>query len=163
MRTFTTLSVFAILASNAMGDDLPEILRQTTAMVDFENDLIPVFTRSGCNAGACHGAAIGRGGFKLSLYGGDPKADYQSIVLELEGRRVNLVRPDTSLIVLKPTEVVEHGGGSRLDSGGAGAQRLLNWIKQGTPHLLQEAERSLPLLALLAGTDQRVEGGHIWL
>ena len=108
---------------------------QAAPPVDFDNDIIPVFTKSGCNTGACHGAAVGRGGFKLSLYGGDPKADYQSIVLELEGRRVNLARPETSLIVLKPTEVVEHGGGSRLDSDGAGTGRLLNWIKQGTPYV----------------------------
>ena len=60
--------------------------------VEFENDIIPVLTKAGCNTGACHGAAVGRGGFKLSLYGGDPLADYESIVLELEGRRVNPVQ-----------------------------------------------------------------------
>ncbi|MCG8653479.1 MAG: DUF1549 and DUF1553 domain-containing protein [Pirellulales bacterium] len=104
---------------------------ETGATVDFDNDVIAVLTKAGCNTGACHGAAIGRGGFKLSLYGGDPPADYQAIVRELEGRRINLARPDESLIVLKPTEAMEHGGGYRLDPDAAGARRLVAWIEQG--------------------------------
>jgi hypothetical protein len=101
--------------------------------VDFDHNVIPILTKSGCNSGACHGAAVGRGGFKLSLYGGDPQADYQSIVLELEGRRVNLARPDESLVVMKATESIEHGGGYRLDPDAAGTERLLDWIKAGSP------------------------------
>lgn len=50
------------------------------ADVDFDHDVIPVLTKAGCNTGACHGAAIGRGGFKLSLYGSDPVADYQQLL-----------------------------------------------------------------------------------
>jgi hypothetical protein len=103
--------------------------------VNFETDIIPVLTKSGCNTGACHGAAVGRGGFRLSLYGGDPRADYQSIVLELEGRRVNLTHPDESLVLLKPTETVEHGGGSRLDPDGAGVRLLQTWIQQGATYV----------------------------
>jgi hypothetical protein len=61
--------------------------------VDFDTDVLPMLTRAGCNAGACHGAAAGRGGFKLSLFGGDPLADYRAIVQDLEGRRVNLAKP----------------------------------------------------------------------
>ncbi len=52
------------------------------ATVDFDNQVIPVLTKAGCNTGACHGAAVGRGGFKLSLFGGSPEFDYRSIVLE---------------------------------------------------------------------------------
>lgn len=100
-------------------------------VVEFENDLIPVFTRHGCNAGACHGAAIGRGGFKLSLYGGDPRADHEAIVRQLEGRRINLARPDESLLVLKPTEYLDHGGGGVLESDGAAARLLVRWIAEG--------------------------------
>jgi len=102
------------------------------ATVDFDNDVMPVFTKAGCNTGACHGAAVGRGGFKLSLYGGDPAADFASIVHELEGRRVNLAQADESLILLKPTEAINHEGGYRLEYDGAGAERLLQWIEQGT-------------------------------
>ena len=82
--------------------------------VDFSNDLIPVFTKAGCNAASCHGAAIGRGGLKLSLYGGNPAADYEAIVRQVEGRRVNLARPEENLIVLKPTKQIAHRGGRRL-------------------------------------------------
>ncbi|MFK8112894.1 MAG: DUF1553 domain-containing protein [Rubripirellula sp.] len=99
--------------------------------VNFDNEIIPVLTKAGCNTGACHGAAIGRGGFRLSLYGGDASADYDSIVHELQGRRVNLSRPQESLLLMKPTESMEHGGGYRLGPDQEGARRLLNWIEQG--------------------------------
>ncbi|MHC4830016.1 MAG: DUF1553 domain-containing protein [Planctomycetota bacterium] len=104
---------------------------RTVEPVDFVNDLIPVFTRSGCNAGGCHGAAIGRGGFKLSLLGGTPRRDYESIVHELSGRRVNLARPEESLVYLKPTANLRHGGKLVLDQDGAGAELLLRWIEEG--------------------------------
>lgn len=101
--------------------------------VAFETDIMPILTRSGCNAGACHGAAIGRGGFRLSLYGSNPEADYNSIVHELEGRRVNTAIPNESLIFLKATETIEHGGGTRFDEDDPSAVRLLNWIRSGLP------------------------------
>lgn len=99
--------------------------------VDFRNDLIPVFTKNGCNAGACHGAAIGRGGFKLSLYGGDPVADHEAITQQLAGRRINLANPEASLVVLKPAEHVSHGGGTIFDIDSESAQLLIRWIQQG--------------------------------
>src|SRR5262245_4085728 len=70
---------------------------------DFATEIIPMLTKSGCNAAACHGAASGRGGFKLSLFGSDSRADYASIVEEYKGRRVHLVRPETSLVLRKPS------------------------------------------------------------
>ena len=82
-------------------------------------------------AGACHGAAIGRGGFRLSLYGGDPEFDHQTIVRELEGRRVNLAKPAESLIILKPAEYLEHGGGAVFDPEGESVKLLQDWIAQG--------------------------------
>ena len=108
--------------------------------VDFRNDLIPLITKYGCNAGACHGAAIGRGEFKLSLYGGSPEADYDAIVRQVSGRRINLSKPDLSLIVLKPTEYVEHGGGTVFDKESEGAKLLLDWIRHGA---LDESPRRL--------------------
>ncbi|MBI1923130.1 hypothetical protein HYR99_02655 [Candidatus Poribacteria bacterium] len=82
---------------------------------------MPVFTKFGCNAGACHGAAVGRGGFKLSLFGGNPQADYEAIVRQLGGRRINLTRPEESLVILKPTSQISHGGRQVLDEDGEGA------------------------------------------
>ncbi len=103
--------------------------------VDFDTEIVPVFARAGCNAGACHGAAAGRGGFHLSLFGGDPAADFDAIVRELEGRRVNLARPAESLLLQKPTGVLDHEGGIRLDADGPGAKRLVEWIAAGARRL----------------------------
>ena len=108
---------------------------EPAALVDFDNDLIPVFTSAGCNSGACHGSAAGRGGFKLSLYGGDPLADYDAIVRQLSGRRVNLVQPDQSLLLLKPTAAISHGGRQALPPDSEGAGLLREWIAQGAPYV----------------------------
>ncbi len=99
--------------------------------IDFDTEIIPVLTRAGCNAGSCHGAAAGRGGFRLSLYGSDPTRDFETIVMELEGRRINLARPEASLLLRKPTCEIDHEGGYRLESDGPGATRLRDWIAQG--------------------------------
>src|SRR6056297_307686 len=100
--------------------------------VDFKHDLIPVFTKLGCNAGACHGAALGRGGFKLSLYGGNPAKDFEAVTRHLQGRRINLARPEDSLLILKPSEQLEHAGGQLIDADDEHAQKILAWIRQGT-------------------------------
>lgn len=98
--------------------------------IDFINDLVPMFTKLGCNAGKCHGSAIGRGGFKLSLYGGTPESDFDAITRRQGGRRINLADPESSLVYTKPAEIIEHGGGEVL-SGGKNAELLITWIKQG--------------------------------
>ena len=108
-----------------------ENISKSSDRVDFENDLIPIFTKFGCNAGACHGAAAGRGEFKLSLFGGNPQADYEVIVRQLAGRRINLMHPEESLVILKPTAQTSHGGGQVLDENGEGARLLRSWIRQG--------------------------------
>ncbi len=105
--------------------------------VEFENDLVPVFTKMGCNAGKCHGSAIGRGDFKLSLYGGNPQADYEEIVRRMNGRRINLALPEESLIVLKPTANLKHGGRMVFDDGSESERLLIKWIKQGAQNLKQ--------------------------
>jgi hypothetical protein len=101
--------------------------------VDFDTEVLPVLTRAGCNSGACHGAAAGRGGFRLSLFGGDGAADYRSIVQELEGRRINLARPDRSLLLLKPTWELDHEGGQRFESESPFARTLVDWVRAGAP------------------------------
>ena len=92
------MSTIVILCTLAVAAETPA--------VDFDTQVMPVFTKAGCNSGACHGAAIGRGGFKLSLYGGGPAADYEAIVHQLEGRRINVARPRSSLLLAKPTDQV---------------------------------------------------------
>ncbi len=99
----------------------------------FDSEILPVLTRAGCNTGACHGAALGRGGFRLSLLGGDPAADHEAIVYELEGRRINFVHPEESLLLAKPTGELAHKGGLRIEPGSDSAQRLVQWIAAGAP------------------------------
>ncbi len=103
--------------------------------VDFKNDLIPMLTKLGCNAGKCHGSSIGRGDFKLSLYGGTPKDDYDQIVRQLGGRRVNLIEPESSLIYMKPAELIEHGGGMVIEENDNNARLLIKWIQQGAKYV----------------------------
>lgn len=103
------------------------------AAPQFDTEIVPVFTKAGCNAGACHGAAAGRGGFHLSLFGGDPASDYDAIVHALEGRRINLAKPAESLVFAKPTGQMRHGGETVLAEEGPGAKRLLAWIAAGAP------------------------------
>ena len=106
-----------------------------TEPVDFDTQLVAIFTRAGCNAGSCHGGAAGRGGFKLSLLGSDPGKDYRSIVREFEGRRINPVRPEESLLLAKPTGMMDHGGDLRLEPDGPGARLIEAWIRAGAPRL----------------------------
>jgi hypothetical protein len=121
---------------------LKQNISKLSDRVDFENDLIPIFTKFGCNAGACHGSAAGRGEFKLSLFGGNPQADYEAIVRQLAGRRINLMHPEQSLVILKPTAQTSHGGGQVLDEAGEGAQLLRNWVQQGARYeTLRRLER----------------------
>lgn len=99
--------------------------------VDFDTHIIPLLTKHGCNSGACHGAAAGRGGLRMSLYGSNALFDYENLVLELKGRRVNLGRPAQSLIFRKPTELLSHGGGQRFESDSESGRLLKLWIEQG--------------------------------
>ena len=106
-----------------------------TPPVDFDTEVMPILSHKGCNAAACHGGAKGRGGLKLSLFGGQPADDYHQIVWQFEGRRVNLVDPTASLIVAKPSLEVEHGGGERFSANSDEQRTLLQWIAQGAKRL----------------------------
>ncbi|HBJ35609.1 MAG TPA: hypothetical protein DDZ51_12850 [Planctomycetaceae bacterium] len=99
--------------------------------VDFATDIISIFTRYGCNAGACHGSAAGRGDFHLSLLGGDPVADYDAVVRQFEGRRVNLANADKSLLLEKPTGDLDHGGDVLFAPDSDAAELLRRWIVDG--------------------------------
>ena len=100
--------------------------------VDFDTQVMPILTKAGCNAGACHGAAAGRGGFHLSLYGSRPSADFSEITMALEGRRIDRRKSALSLLLLKPTEQLRHEGGTRLEPDGRDYRTVLQWIAQGS-------------------------------
>ena len=87
---------------------------EPAAVPSFRRDVMPVFFRAGCNAGTCHGSARGKDGFMLSLFGYDPKGDYDRIVSEMPGRRVNTAVPEQSLLLLKAIGGVSHTGGCLL-------------------------------------------------
>lgn len=99
--------------------------------ISFPNDVVPVFTRNHCNAGACHAKATGQNGFQLSLLGYEPKADYEQIVLHSRGRRVLPAAPSHSLLLMKATGDLPHEGGARLDKNSADYRILKQWITSG--------------------------------
>ena len=92
-----------------------------------------VISKAGCNAGSCHGNATGKGGFKLSLRGQDPDLDWQALTRDQEGRRVNLLQPENSLILLKPTAALAHEGGQRFPTDSPEYAILLRWLRDGAP------------------------------
>jgi hypothetical protein len=101
--------------------------------ISFTLDVVPILTRSGCNNGSCHGAARGKDGFRLSLFGFDPKSDYNRITREIGIRRINLARPDQSLLLLKAIGAVQHSGGKRVEPDGEHYNMLLRWLSDGAP------------------------------
>jgi hypothetical protein len=101
--------------------------------ISFRNDVMPVLSKAGCNAGACHGNKSGKGGFKLSLRGQDPGVDYDTLTHDLFARRTNPLDPDQSLVLIKATAQVPHEGGMRFKRDSEEYGVLRSWIEQGTP------------------------------
>src|SRR5438552_5378097 len=94
--------------------ETPDTRFQTQSSVSFRNEVMAVFSKAGCNAGTCHGNKNGKGGFKLSLRGQDPEADYLMLTRDLFSLRVNPLEPEQSLVLLKPTTQVSHQVGLRF-------------------------------------------------
>ena len=99
----------------------------------FVNDVIPAITKVGCNRGACHAARTGKGGFKLSLRGADPASDLHAIVRDRLKRRIDVLRPEQSLLLLKPTMRIAHAGGRVLTRDSESWRILRDWIGQNAP------------------------------
>src|SRR5688572_16343694 len=97
----------------------------------FGTDVVPILTKLGCNGGGCHGKATGQNGFKMSLFGFEPEADYAGLVQEARGRRLFPADPGRSLLLLKATATMPHGGGRRLDETSDDYRILRDWIVQG--------------------------------
>lgn len=106
-------------------------VNEASAVVDFAQDVKPLLSRLGCNGASCHGKAEGQNGFKLSVFGNDPKADYESIIKESRGRRITLSAPEDSLLLRKATGEVGHGGGVRIQIGSRAYNVLRDWIRAG--------------------------------
>ena len=99
----------------------------------FRNDVLPVLTRAGCNSGKCHGAAAGKDGFRLSLFGYDPAGDYFRITREVVGRRINLATPEDCLLINKALGKVPHTGGQRIEPESENHLLILRWLEAGAP------------------------------
>ncbi len=116
---------FALLIAGAVasrGDD-----------VMFRREVMAVLSKAGCNAGACHGNATGKGGFKLSLRGQDPDLDWLAMTREQGGRRVNLNQPEHSLLLLKATAGLAHEGGQRFTADSPEFAIFSKWLRDGAP------------------------------
>ena len=127
----------------------------------FRTDILPVLSKAGCNAGACHGAATGQGGFRLSLLGYDPEEDYWNITREFSGRRLNVDAPEESLFLRKPTHQIDHEGGRKIKRDSESYRKLLDWIKTGaaygSPSLKVTRIEANPPEQFLTSTNQSVQ------
>ena len=102
--------------------------------INFANQVVPIFTKFGCNAGGCHGKASGQNNFKLSLLGFEAEEDYEYLVKEARGgRRILASAPEHSLLLLKATGAMAHGGGRKFDTDSPYYRVMLRWIQQGSP------------------------------
>ena len=99
--------------------------------VSFRRDVVAALNVGGCNSGACHGTPSGKNGFKLSLRGFDPAADYTHLTREQFGRRTDKHDPDNSLLLIKGVGRVPHEGGQRFSATSVPGERLTAWLREG--------------------------------
>ena len=126
-----------VRATNASGATAETPIRVTHIVndlpINFSNEVVPLFTKHGCNGGGCHGKSSGQNGFRLSLLGFEPREDFEFLTKEGRGRRLFPAAPERSLLLLKGTAVLPHGGGARLELDSAPYRVLHRWISQGMP------------------------------
>lgn len=99
----------------------------------FRNHVQPVLAKFGCSSGACHGAAAGKNGFRLSLRGYDDEGDWRALTRHAWGRRIVPSDPSASLLLRKPTGAMPHKGGVKIDPNGLEFRVLGEWIAGGAP------------------------------
>lgn len=126
------LNGYSHAAEPASGTVNPPSEKNASQLLSFTHDVMPVLTKAGCNVGVCHAkAGGGQRGFQLSVLGFEPREDYESLVKQGRGRRVKLAAPEHSLLVLKATGQVPHGGGVRIAPGSVAHKTLVEWLRQG--------------------------------
>src|SRR5688572_2833110 len=131
----TRLYLISGVVASAFGASLHDSAEAQliSSRVSFRNHVIPVLTKAACNSGGCHGALAGKGGLKLSLRGYDPVSDHNALTRQTSGRRVVNGSPDSSLMLLKPTMEIGHGGGVRIKKGSSDYKVISDWIRAGAP------------------------------
>jgi hypothetical protein len=146
-----TAKITAKVGSQSTVADVTVAGADRPAEVSFRNQVQSVLAKSGCNSGACHGAAAGKNGFKLSLRGYDPDADWFTITRQARGRRIVPSDPGRSLLLLKPTGALPHKGGVRFEVDSPDYNTIAAWIAAGAPAPKETDPRLDRLEALPAG------------
>jgi len=167
-----TVLLLIFSASDTLSADQPN-------EVEFTRHVLPVFSKLGCNSGACHGALAGKGGFKLSLDAYNPLGDHFSITRQSKGRRIEMAEPGRSLILSKPTGALPHKGGLLLDPDSRDYEIIATWISRGarapadddatleslaiTPQQASLGlDQELPLTVTATYSDGRIEDVTPW-
>lgn len=133
---------------------------ETSTPINFVNDVLPVLTKAGCNTGECHAkAGQGQNGFQLSILGFEARDDYERMVKESRSRRIFPTAPDQSLILMKASSSVPHGGGAKLPKDSAGYKLLRDWISQGLPYGDEKAP-TLESIEVTPGTGTLQKGSQ---
>ncbi|HCD31143.1 MAG TPA: hypothetical protein DER01_01970, partial [Phycisphaerales bacterium] len=129
-----------------------------TPDIFFDRDIMPIFSKAGCNAAGCHGTAVGQDGFALSLFSAEPDKDYMAITHDADGRRINRVEPQQSLLLLKATGQIPHKSDRKISTQSLEYLQLLGWIKQGAK---RDAAKQPKLDSLTVTPTQLItEKGH---
>ncbi|MGZ8900830.1 MAG: DUF1549 and DUF1553 domain-containing protein, partial [Limisphaerales bacterium] len=142
MRSITSILILLLLSLFGLPNHAEEL-----GAISFRNDVMAILSKSGCNAGACHGNANGKASFKLSLRGEAADLDYSALIEDQFNRRVDLIEPDQSLILLKASAQLAHEGGQRFKTNSWEYRALLNWVAQGATNDFASA-RTLQSLEL---------------
>ncbi len=131
-RAWVIAAAFAVPLVAGAGEPKP---------FHFAHDISPLLIKQGCASAECHGAATGQAGFKLSLFAMKPDADYAALTQDLDGRRIDLVKPEASLLLRKATRQTKHEGGRIFKKGSADYESLLGWIRRGVAFTESEPGR----------------------
>lgn len=126
-------SIVRLIAVAAFLAGPTDVARAAGPAPSFDTEIVPLLTKAGCNQGACHGKGSGQNGFRLSLRGFAPDQDHRSITREFNGRRLDPIAPEESLLLRKASGLTPHEGGRLFAPGSREYELLLDWIKSGYP------------------------------
>ncbi len=124
--------------------------------VSFRNEIVQLLTKARCNSGGCHGKAEGQNGFKLSIFGFDTTFDYDALTQESRGRRLSRATPETSLVWLKGSARMPHGGGRKIEPGSYRDRLLLRWISEGAKYGTDSEDESSRIVSIEVSPREQV-------
>ena len=166
MRFCLSIFLLAGSATAYAADPTSPTRAPTPAAFHFENDILPILSRYGCNSSGCHGKAEGQGGFKLSVFASDPEADFAALTKEGRGRRVFPSKPEESLMLRKSTGRAPHGGGTKLGFGSEDYRIVRDWIaagKQAELHIFAKGGHGFGMRKQGLPSDHWIERFADWL